>query len=668
MMPQARPIRLLTLGFSDELQRKLASFFYDCETLGTHKPDEFLEAAEVVQPDLLILDERARGQEDSLQDQLGKLYPVVRRQQLPLFCCLLPETFASLEDGDVFVGRGGVAQFFVTPVDLQAMARKIASELGVRIRPQRPRQRLSGKAAVPAGGGLWLRFREANLARVRALERATLALKMTDLESKARRQMEREAHKLAGSAGMFGVQNASLMALEAESILAGDDPLPGAPADRLEELVRGLRLELEGLEAEPAPAAAKSDNQAILSLGAPEGLAERLRGEGLEVAEADPDHQVRKLIRAFRPAAVLLDTRLDQGTRWQLLGEITFEFGQIPVLCLAEEDTLEVRLQLIQRGATEVIAPPHSPERLATELRALVQRAQQGAAVILAVDDDPTVHDLLQRALPQVGLLVECLANPMLFWEALEFHSPELLLLNFDMPYLSGYDLCRVVRADPRWGLIPIVFLSSCFDAVRVARIYQAGADDYIRKPVDPSELVARVSGRLSRHRQLRQGAEFDSLTGVSTRSRGQQELKRLLKLARRQEKRLSVAMLDLDHFKKVNDGHGHAAGDKVLHSFGRALQRPIRGEDLVARWGGEEFMVAMFSCSAAQMQRRLTHLLERFADQVFRSRAGEFSVTFSAGVAEFPVDAQNALALLELADRRLYAAKRQGRSCVVAD
>jgi diguanylate cyclase (GGDEF)-like protein len=250
----------------------------------------------------------------------------------------------------------------------------------------------------------------------------------------------------------------------------------------------------------------------------------------------------------------------------------------------------------------------------------------------------------------------------------LEQYNPDLLILDVEMPELSGIDLCQVVRNDPHWCELPVLFLSVHTDAETVNQVFTAGADDYVNKPILGPELIARVLNRLERTQILHKLAETDILTGVANRHKGIQELNRLLRLAKRQSQPLCFVILDLDHFKLVNDQHGHDAGDRVLSRFGVLLKQTFRSEDVVARWGGEEFVVGLYGATCKHTMDRLIELLETMHQQEFTNASGDkFRVSFSGGIAEYPENGTDLQALYRSADAALYLAKAGGRGQVLS-
>ncbi len=181
------------------------------------------------------------------------------------------------------------------------------------------------------------------------------------------------------------------------------------------------------------------------------------------------------------------------------------------------------------------------------------------------------------------------------------------------------------------------------------------------------NELIATQRALAAANEELDKIAHTDHLTGLGNRRKANHEIEKLMALARRQDAPLCVALLDLDHFKQINDKYGHTMGDRVLQRFGQVLGTVFRAEDAVGRWGGEEFIVALYGCSIADGVRRLEHLKERFSRERFLN-GGEFiHVTFSAGIAAFPEDADSFEMLYQAADRALYGAKEQGRNSIAA-
>jgi diguanylate cyclase (GGDEF)-like protein len=196
-----------------------------------------------------------------------------------------------------------------------------------------------------------------------------------------------------------------------------------------------------------------------------------------------------------------------------------------------------------------------------------------------------------------------------------------------------------------------------------VNQVFAVGADDFMSKPIVGPELVTRIINRLDRIKLQRNLAQTDPLTGVSNRHRSTQDLDKFFRLAKRHNQPLCLAILDLDDFKQVNDRYGYAAGDAVLHQLGQLLLQSFRGEDVVSRWGGEQFVVGMYGMTKSHGVQRLTKVLATLRQEEFIAPAyTKFRVTFSAGIAQYPGDGADLQSLYRSANAALYQAKVAGR------
>jgi diguanylate cyclase (GGDEF)-like protein len=391
--------------------------------------------------------------------------------------------------------------------------------------------------------------------------------------------------------------------------------------------------------------------------------------QGMRVELAASPQEARAAIARERPDGVLLDLTFETGTddAYALLSELTETDPPVPVLVSTMRDTLTDRVEVVRRGGRGFVTKSLPPEGVIDQLRQLVERERAAEMTLLAVDDDPALLDGVRALLEPHEFRVVTLNDPLRFWQELDAIRPDLVLLDVDMPGVTGLELCRVLRNDARWATVPVLVLTARRDAASIERIFAAGADDYLAKPVVGTELLTRVRNRVERLTLHRALAETDSLTGVPNRHSSTQGLDRLLRLATRYEQPLAFATIDLDCFKHVNDRHGHAVGDAVLRRFGKLLRDAFRGEDVVGRWGGEEFVVGMYGMSGDDAEKRLTELLEALADETFEGVGGErFGVAFSAGVARYPEDGTHLVALYHAADTMLYRAKEAGRGRVV--
>src|SRR5215210_4196298 len=302
---------------------------------------------------------------------------------------------------------------------------------------------------------------------------------------------------------------------------------------------------------------------------------------------------------------------------------------------------------------------------------------------ILVADDEPINRTLIQRRLERAGYYVLAAENGREAVSTALRALPDLIILDVMMPLMDGLTACRLIKENAATRDIPIIFLSARDETdVKVSGL-SLGANDYISKPFKAEELLARVyvALRLKRERDsLRKRAEeaiaradvaqeramTDALTGLLNRYGLQHILVREMAETRRYNRPLSCLMIDIDHFKTVNDMQGHLAGDTALQQVTSVLTENVRGSDVVFRYGGEEFLVLLpetdlkGSISLAEKIRSAAH------SRSFGDGERIFSLTLSAGVATL-WDNESGNDMIARADMALYQAKEQGRNRVEA-
>jgi diguanylate cyclase (GGDEF)-like protein len=296
---------------------------------------------------------------------------------------------------------------------------------------------------------------------------------------------------------------------------------------------------------------------------------------------------------------------------------------------------------------------------------------------VLVVEDGRTTRLMLRTAVEKLGHTCLTAADGSEAWEVFRREGADVIISDWLMPGVEGPELCRLVRAHP--GPYTYFILLTAFgDRGHALEGMQAGADDFLPKTLEEDALALRLiaAERVTalHHRlaeqdaRLRALAEVDQLTQLANRHKSTELLTHLLALARRQGVPLSLVVLDLDHFKHVNDHYGHATGDEVLRRVAATLRQFFRGEDVVARWGGEEFLIGMYGMGSGDSVARLYRVLDGMRSQTLVVDDGShLEISFSAGVAEFPKHGLDLQALYRAADEALYRAKEAGRSRVFA-
>jgi diguanylate cyclase (GGDEF)-like protein len=260
------------------------------------------------------------------------------------------------------------------------------------------------------------------------------------------------------------------------------------------------------------------------------------------------------------------------------------------------------------------------------------------------------------------------LADPRGFEAALLGFRPDLVLMDILLPGVSGYELTRFLRQHPRFGALPVLFMTT--DAQPDARIrgLKAGGDDHLVKPVSPALLLTAVASHLERARLVKSLTERDGLTRLLTHSAFLGRAREIWERARRRpQSRPTLVMMDLDLFKTVNDRFGHATGDVVLAAFASLLRRRLRHSDVLGRYGGEEFALLLEELGGEDVTRLANRLREEFGATEHTAPDGSrFRVSVSGGVATLDAETTSFEAWTKASDDALYAAKQQGRDRVV--
>ncbi len=289
--------------------------------------------------------------------------------------------------------------------------------------------------------------------------------------------------------------------------------------------------------------------------------------------------------------------------------------------------------------------------------------------LILAIDDTPANLLTLRKALGDAFDLQIATSGATGLALAIEF-LPDLILLDVMMPDMDGYETCRCLLENPATRDIPIIFITAQNSPDDETRGLQAGVVDFISKPINPTVLQARVRTHLAMKRltdQLRAMAFVDGLTGISNRRCLEETLAREWRACLRARSPLAIAMIDIDHFKRLNDSYGHQSGDACLVAVASALKACLgRAHDLVARYGGEEFICLFPSTDLAGAQRKAEELRQSVQDLgIPNEGASAVSVvTVSVGLAvTIPTTEMTTKQLMHSADTQLYEAKRTGRN-----
>lgn len=283
---------------------------------------------------------------------------------------------------------------------------------------------------------------------------------------------------------------------------------------------------------------------------------------------------------------------------------------------------------------------------------------------ILAVDDDPDQLALITHNFSEASIRVIPANSAREGCARLQSESVDLVLCDVEMPEIDGFEFCRIVRGNPNFQTLPFVFLTSKSQAEYEIRGLSVGADEYLKKPCEPSILLARVQALLKRHALYAIKFDQDPLTHLLNRRALEREIERELVRLQRHLDVASMAFIDLDNFKQINDQNGHKIGDAILVRFAEILDRNKREGDVAGRYGGEEFIVYFPGTD----EKNGLKIVGRFRDlfQVPLPEVPNLRLSFSCGLVEVPRDGRDFDTLRSRSDQAMYRAKRVGKNQTV--
>jgi len=498
-------------------------------------------------------------------------------------------------------------------------------------------------------------------------------------------------HRLAGSAGTFGFERLGLRARRLErlcrmlqqdndadyptrmqalceglNLLTGDlDQAPDAPLRRARPPASPVLAELAAEAPRDAPdvvlVAVLADDDAIR-----DQLRQALEGFGYRVEVFDSLDAVAS--RAARPGLSAIVARVrpgalaGSGLRRLRAGDP----DPVPLVLVGPRAEFADAVAAVRGGADGYCAEPLDLPRLESRLHYLIERRSRDGLRVLLVDDDRDLLAACKAILENAQMEVATVDDPTAALAVLADFRPEVVVMDIRMPQCTGPELAQVMRRDDEWLHVPIVYMSSQSDGADQLLATGKAGEAFIAKPIDARELIATVSANGRHARQMVQTASRDTLTGLLKHSFIKEHLASELERAQRLRAPTCAVMIDLDHFKGVNDRHGHPAGDLVIRTLAALLRQRLRVIDGIGRLGGEEFLGVLSNCPAGRAAGIIDGIRRQFSQVEFAGRDGPFHVSFSAGVAESRGSTHNASELVSAADKALYRAKHEGRDRVL--
>lgn len=506
-----------------------------------------------------------------------------------------------------------------------------------------------------------------------------------EVDRAALEELHHGLHKLAGSGGTFGMAalSANARALEQSIKQWLDGTLEDVAADARDKLVQEVAALSQVTEdATPVRSAANQlvDHlQEHIQMGEiwlveddlplSQQLKQQLESFGYRTRIFERIADAESAAQTSRPDMLIMDVLFSQQNEnaTEVLSlRPTLRALACPLIFVSMNDDFESRARAARLGAEGYFLKPLDVPRLVTRMTQIFEKGRAPPKRVLIVDDDVALATHFQLTLLAAGMEVSLLHEPRRIVDSVSVFRPELVLMDLHMPGYSGPELAGVIRQHERWDSLPIVYLSAETDIDKQIAAMGRGADDFLTKPISDAQLVAAVRARIDRARQLDAQITRDSLTGLLKHASIKDAIEIEVVRARRVGKPVTVAMLDIDFFKKVNDSYGHAMGDVVISSVAMLMRQRLRQSDVVGRYGGEEFVAVLPECDLSSAQLLMEDIRQRFSVVAFNHNGSVFTCTLSVGLAssaEF--DQASGAELLVSADEALYAAKHGGRNQV---
>ncbi len=400
-------------------------------------------------------------------------------------------------------------------------------------------------------------------------------------------------------------------------------------------------------------------------------LAEQIQAFGFQVTVFLSADTLYVKLKETQPCAIIIDYELQEHSLSGIdaIKEIRAQEDDIlplstPVIFISKKTDIQSRLEAIKVGGNAYLPKPLDVGHLIEWIDKLVNVQEEEACQVLIVHDSHKDALYHARILEEAGVLTTICDNPLQILNCMENKNPDLILMDLYMPEFLGSDIASMIRQIDPYVAIPIIYLSPELSNQVKTQALLKGGDNFLFKPVLAEILVSMVTYKAQRFRKLRALMLKDGLTGLYNHRHIKEFIKNECARAQRNGTEVSIAMFDVDFFKRVNDSYGHAVGDVVLKTLAHFLKDRVRKTDLVGRYGGEEFIIVFPNTSTEIAEILCENLRESFEKILHFSRLENFYISFSCGIASYP-KYDSAQLVADSADQALYISKNKGRNQV---
>lgn len=496
-------------------------------------------------------------------------------------------------------------------------------------------------------------------------------------------ELHRQVHSISGTSGIYGLTNISHTSRDLERFL--NQFLENPPADRIQKQeVQHLLMELE-----------KSVNQPLTIDHIPNKaeINELLRKKKSKTRtsrviylismntamDSLVSHFSKKdyLIKIFVclnecmavaqkqiPDIIIVDEITIQHSTTDILARYIKTFN-IPLIYIATQEEFDNKLQAVRCGAAAILKEPISIDHLLETVDMLLEQTVEKVIHVLIVDDSVFLSQYYQTILQEADMFVAIVNEPKHLFETLRNFTPDVVVIDFYLPDCTGIEIASMLRLDPQYKSLPIIFASTENNPyTQFSIINYTGAELFLSKPILPQNLIAAIQSKAKYGSVIQNQILKDGLTNLFNHAHILQCLALEIERSKRSKENFVAAMIDLDSFKKINDTHGHLVGDHILKKMTMLLTANIRRIDILGRYGGDEFLLILTNITEKNAQTWCEKIRKVVADTLFAIDQLELHLTVSIGLAS-SADYLSAEDIIRAADNAMYAAKRDGHNRV---
>lgn len=428
-----------------------------------------------------------------------------------------------------------------------------------------------------------------------------------------------------------------------------------------------------GSDMQVSPSVSEQINKTVCILAKPNrslhDLDKQLRHFGYTVTCTEDVNLFKNAIVSTPPHVLIIYSDLSEQDMF-MLRQLPREGSnlQFPpqLIIISGREDFETRLSAVRLGAQGFFTENADVIQIIDKIEQIVAKyAAPPAYHVLIVDDDEIQVKFYTHVLESAGIVTTVVSEPQEALEVIADQAVDLVLMDFIMPHCNGQELATIIRQHEKYVSLPIIFLSARDDIEALLINTGLGIDDFLVKPVVSEQLVSVVKSRAERSAELRVLMARDSFTGLLNHVHFMDMLAMELGQVKRYKTNTAYAIIDIDHFKNINDTYGHIAGDHVIKGLARMLQQRLRRSDIIGRCGGEEFGIIMPDCTQENACLIIESMRLQFGDLSFKVDQHDIRVTFSAGLTVLGKH-ETIDDLIKAADKALYQAKHQGRNRLV--